>query len=93
MDLGDPHGGDFDIGTNRPRVLPPDLPTSLDDRRRTPLLNTETEIYDAWQGGMTSPREFYPHYDNSFSHPPPISPLSLPALPTPHLRLLRTLLM
>lgn len=64
MDLGDPHDG-FDIGTKRPRVLPPDLPKSLDDRRRTPPLTTETEVYDAWQGGMTSAkpspysREFY----------------------------------
>lgn len=64
MDLGDLRDDDFDIGTNRPRVLPPDLPTSLDDRRRTPLLNTEAEVYDAWQGGMTSAK---PSSSPSFS--------------------------
>ena len=35
---------------NRPRQLPPDLPTSLDDRRKAPVFGGETEIYDAWQG-------------------------------------------
>lgn len=34
----------------KPRQLPPDLPTSLDDRRHTPAIGEETEIYDAWQG-------------------------------------------
>jgi hypothetical protein len=34
----------------KPRVLPDDLPTSLDDRRSVPMLQ-ETEMYDAWQGG------------------------------------------
>ncbi|KAB2575559.1 Dil and ankyrin domain containing protein [Lasiodiplodia theobromae] len=33
-----------------PRQLPDDLPRSLDDRRSTPQLASETEIYDAWQG-------------------------------------------
>ncbi|GFF43667.1 dilute domain-containing protein C25B8.08 [Aspergillus udagawae] len=33
----------------KPRVLPDDLPTSLDDRRSVPMLQ-ETEMYDAWQG-------------------------------------------
>jgi len=33
-----------------PRQLPPDLPRSLDDRRSAPAFETETEIYDAWQG-------------------------------------------
>lgn len=34
----------------RPRQLPADLPTSLDDRRAVPMLGEETEMYDAWQG-------------------------------------------
>ncbi|KAH8148809.1 uncharacterized protein LAJ45_07152 [Morchella importuna] len=50
MDLGDPLNG-FELPPKVPRVLPADLPTSLDDRRRTPPLTTETEVYDAWQGG------------------------------------------
>ncbi|KAG0632913.1 hypothetical protein HOY80DRAFT_1141792 [Tuber brumale] len=51
MDLGDPYDDNgFDVGTVRPRVLPPDLPRSLNDRRRSPPLATETEVYDAWQG-------------------------------------------
>lgn len=74
MDLGDPYDGfDSDIGTIRPRVLPPDLPKSLNDRRRTPPLNTETEIYDAWQGGMTSAKPS--PYSREFYLPPhPFSP-------------------
>lgn len=35
--------------TQKPRVLPDDLPTSLDDRRSVPMLQ-EMEMYDAWQG-------------------------------------------
>lgn len=34
----------------RTKVLPDDLPRSLDDRRATPILTSETEVYDAWQG-------------------------------------------
>ncbi|KAF2012349.1 hypothetical protein BU24DRAFT_353607 [Aaosphaeria arxii CBS 175.79] len=34
----------------KPRQLPSDLPTSLDDRRAPPTIGEETEIYDAWQG-------------------------------------------
>ncbi|KAK2809288.1 hypothetical protein FQN50_003930 [Emmonsiellopsis sp. PD_5] len=34
----------------RSRQLPPDLPTSLDDRRSVPGFTPETEMYDAWQG-------------------------------------------
>ncbi|KAH7115195.1 hypothetical protein B0J11DRAFT_126576 [Dendryphion nanum] len=34
----------------KPRVLPADLPTSLDDRRAPPIIGEETEMYDAWQG-------------------------------------------
>lgn len=51
-------GSDGDIGENgekKPRELPDDLPTSLDDRRSVPTFSSETEMYDAWQG---------PHYEN-----------------------------
>jgi hypothetical protein len=34
----------------KPRQLPADLPTSLDDRRAVHALEEETEMYDAWQG-------------------------------------------
>jgi hypothetical protein len=34
----------------KPRQLPPDLPTSLDDRRAPQVMAEETEMYDAWQG-------------------------------------------
>jgi hypothetical protein len=34
----------------KPRTLPDDLPTSLDDRRPVPIITEETEMYDAWQG-------------------------------------------
>lgn len=34
----------------RPRALPDDLPTSLDDRRTIPGFASETEMYDGWQG-------------------------------------------
>jgi hypothetical protein len=34
----------------KPRQLPSDLPTSLDDRRRTPVFSADTEVYDAWSG-------------------------------------------
>lgn len=60
MDMGEPHPeavfeaedeknsqGD---GLSNPQMLPPDLPTSLDDRRRVPEYAGETEIYDGWQG-------------------------------------------
>ncbi|KAL5120884.1 hypothetical protein ACEQ8H_001071 [Pleosporales sp. CAS-2024a] len=41
-------------GAARPRPLPADLPTSLDDRRRNAdMLHDETEMYDGWQGGST----------------------------------------
>ncbi|KAA8900456.1 hypothetical protein FN846DRAFT_899788 [Sphaerosporella brunnea] len=55
MDLGrrrDDDGFDagFDLGEPRPRKLPADLPTSLNDRRHTPAVITETELYDGWQG-------------------------------------------
>lgn len=45
---GHESGGDESV--EKPRTLPPDLPTSLDDRRSFPSYNSETEIYDGWQG-------------------------------------------
>jgi len=42
-------------GVPSPRKLPDDLPRSLDDRRRVPAYEQETEIYDAWQGGHLWP--------------------------------------
>ncbi|PSR83246.1 DIL and ankyrin domain-containing protein [Coniella lustricola] len=67
MDFGLPNGGaespfGGDLGSvggeQKPKALPADLPTSLDDRRmpREPVL--ETEMYDGWQGQsqfLTSP--------------------------------------
>ncbi|PHH85960.1 hypothetical protein CDD83_10941 [Cordyceps sp. RAO-2017] len=49
MDLGDSTGSD---GGHKPRVIPPDLPRSLDDRRHAPSEGfvPETEMYDGWQG-------------------------------------------
>ncbi|KEY67446.1 hypothetical protein S7711_05973 [Stachybotrys chartarum IBT 7711] len=48
MDLGDTTS---DHGDNKPRELPSDLPTSLDDRRHVPATFVpETEMYDGWQG-------------------------------------------
>lgn len=44
------HESSGDEGVEKPRTLPPDLPTSLDDRRSFPSYNSETEIYDGWQG-------------------------------------------
>lgn len=46
----DDDGEDDDIA-RKPRPLPDDLPRSLDDRRSVPTFGTETEMYDAWQGG------------------------------------------
>ncbi|KAG5929084.1 hypothetical protein E4U42_007234 [Claviceps africana] len=39
-------------GDHMPRMIPADLPTSLDDRRHAPLAEyvAETEMYDGWQG-------------------------------------------
>lgn len=45
-------------GNDRPKPLPPDLPTSLDDRRMPREPVPETEMYDGWQGQsqfLTSP--------------------------------------
>ncbi len=52
MDLGDPQDENgFGSPEPKTRELPSDLPKSLNDRRRTPPLLTETEVYDGWQGG------------------------------------------
>ncbi|EEH08621.1 DIL and Ankyrin domain-containing protein [Histoplasma capsulatum G186AR] len=48
-DDGDDGEGENDTAP-KPRQLPDDLPTSLDDRRSVPTFGPETEIYDAWQG-------------------------------------------
>jgi hypothetical protein len=49
-----PGGFDTDGGNswdNPTKVLPADLPKSLDDRRHVPAgLVPETEMYDGWQG-------------------------------------------
>lgn len=39
-------------GEPKPRAMPADLPTSLDDRRHAPMEDyiPETEMYDGWQG-------------------------------------------
>lgn len=53
MDIGDHDDGDiggFQAERERPRALPADLPTSLNDRRSVPAFNAEMEMYDAWQG-------------------------------------------
>ena len=56
MDIGasnsDDEGGFEDAPEQapKPRVLPNDLPKSLDDRQPIPNYGAETEMYDAWQG-------------------------------------------
>jgi len=56
MELGTPHSDDkggFEDAQEeapRPRVLPSDLPKSLDDRQPVRHYGAETEMYDAWQG-------------------------------------------
>ncbi|WEW54943.1 hypothetical protein PRK78_000370 [Emydomyces testavorans] len=67
MDLASPHyeaSSDANIlernADQKPksRMLPDDLPTSLDDRRSAPTYTAETEMYDGWQGQsqfLTSP--------------------------------------
>ena len=51
-----PAGMEPDDGAPEParRTLPPDLPTSLDDRRQPVELIPETEMYDGWQGVCVS---------------------------------------
>ncbi|KAK2768190.1 hypothetical protein FQN54_000042 [Arachnomyces sp. PD_36] len=48
-DIGDVAENGGIGGKKKARELPPDLPTSLDDRRSVPTFS-ETEMYDAWQG-------------------------------------------
>jgi len=51
---GDPGDlGSYTADKPRPRQLPLDLPTSLDDRREVHIMAAETEMYDAWQGERT----------------------------------------
>src|SRR5467141_3917221 len=58
MELDDPHhGGSSDEAATpdatmvqMPRILPDDLPKSLDDRRSMPMFKAETEMFDGWQG-------------------------------------------
>lgn len=49
---GDYHSEEEELEAPSPiqRQLPDDLPKSLDDRRVVPNFDTETEMYDAWQG-------------------------------------------
>lgn len=68
MDYGDIDSGGFggeEELPKKPRVLPDDLPKSLDDRRRMPTdLVRETELYDGWQGMInlsTYPGRSGPH--------------------------------
>ena len=53
-DGGSGENGDTTHLKPKPRVLPDDLPTSLDDRRSVPTFSSETEMYDAWQGPQLS---------------------------------------
>ena len=43
-------GEDGEKGVVRPKELPSDLPTSLNDRRPVRSYAGETEMYDGWQG-------------------------------------------
>ncbi|KAI9799218.1 MAG: hypothetical protein M1825_004861 [Sarcosagium campestre] len=83
MDLGVVHSDEengFEDAPQRPRQLPSDLPTSLDDRRHVPRFEPPTEMYDAWQGQSqflttpipAKPLEFKlalddPNYDDEIS--------------------------
>lgn len=44
----------------KPRQLPADLPTSLDDRRHVRMPPEEMEIYDAWQGEWPRMPDLHP---------------------------------
>lgn len=48
----DPEELNSDGAEAKPRPMPTDLPTSLDDRRHAPVdyVVHETEMYDGWQG-------------------------------------------
>jgi hypothetical protein len=52
-----PHEGAYTGDQPKPRQLPSDLPTSLDDRRPVSFMAEETEIYDAWQGEWPARKE------------------------------------
>lgn len=43
-------GGDLGARTPQPRLLPSDLPKSLEDRQTVPSFGVEAEFYDGWQG-------------------------------------------
>jgi hypothetical protein len=65
MDIGDSAGDGFDgfgaTGEKKPRVLPSDLPTSLDDRRHVQTeFVAETEMYDGWQGELRPYHSLHP---------------------------------
>ena len=78
MDVGgsDEEGfaaGGFGMPEKKPRALPSDLPTSLDDRRHVPVeLVQETEYYDGWQGGWLprgpNPTPTHTHAHNIHAH-------------------------
>lgn len=72
MDIGD-HGGDIsgfdEVEIKKPRVLPDDLPKSLDDRKNVPShFTAETEMYDAWQG-TTQTQPSFPWQRLTFQRP------------------------
>jgi hypothetical protein len=76
MDIGDGGGfddaagvgGDFPEPQQKKRVLPDDLPKSLDDRKLVPtMLVPETEMYDGWQGWSLLPHPVPKHH--LASHP------------------------
>lgn len=53
MDIGDSRSEEdngFEDGLSPRRILPLDLPRSLDDRQPVREYEVETEMYDAWQG-------------------------------------------
>jgi hypothetical protein len=59
--------GDMHLNPHpKPRVLPDDLPTSLDDRRSVPTFSSETEMYDAWQGPHLRIVDFLPFLDYAY---------------------------
>ncbi|GAB7360934.1 hypothetical protein MBLNU230_g0918t1 [Neophaeotheca triangularis] len=70
----DREGGDIPQHQGeKPRELPPDLPTSLDDRKTFAGHDQETEYYDAWQGQsqfITAPRTAQPLNFNLALHEP-----------------------
>lgn len=59
MDMGDNDEGDLsgfnEAPVQKPRVLPDDLPRSLDDRKPVPQYTGGEEMYEGWSG-----KEFLP---------------------------------